>query len=96
MTASAELDLTRDYRRTVWLAETIELAVADVQAALATEGPDRQRALRAVLHLHLSRAYAEGAGWEADLRSALDTARAMVARLKRELKEYQRRVSAER
>jgi hypothetical protein len=86
---------TRDLRRTQHLASALDAAAADVRLALAS-GRDPQRELLAALHLHLGRAWDDGAGHRADLVSALDAARATIAALRRAVGELQRRVSAER
>lgn len=87
-------EITRDLRRTSYLATAIELAAADVREALETTDP--QRALLAVLHRHLAIAWDDGAGREADLRSALDVARALVERLRSERRAELRKRSDER
>lgn len=88
-------DTTRELRRTMYLADAIEACAADAQLALASD-TDPRRALLAALHLHIGRAWDAGAGREADLRSALDVARATIERLRRIARDLQRRVSAER
>lgn len=88
-------ETTRDLRRTSYLASVLDLASADVRAALLSEH-DPQRALLGVLHSHLGRAWDEGAGREADLRSALSTAQALIDRLRSQLREGLRRRSRER
>lgn len=88
-------EITRDLRRTSYLASALELAAADVKGALASE-VDPQRALLGVLHSHLGRAWDEGAGREADLRSALSTAEALIERLRTQLRAELRRRSDER
>ncbi len=74
-------EITRDLRRTTYLATAIELAASEVREALE-HTTDPARALLAVLHRHLALAWDDGAGREADLRSALDVARATIARLR--------------
>lgn len=88
-------DVTRDLRRTMFLADDLESAAADVQLALASDR-DPQRALRAALHLHLGRAFDAGAGNRADLQSALNTARTAVDRWRKIASDLQRRISSER
>lgn len=96
MTSPDDLrDVTRDLRRTQFLASALDAAAADARLALAAEH-DPQRALLAALHLHIGRAWDDGAGHRADLQSALEAARATIASLKRAVQDLQRRISAER
>ncbi len=88
-------EITRDLRRTSYLSTAIELAAADVREALEHRA-DPQRALLAVIHRHLGLAFDEGAGREADLRSALDVARGTIDRLRAQLRGDLRRRSEER
>lgn len=88
-------DSTRDLRRTLHLAEAIDAASADVQIALVSER-DPQRELKAALHLHLGRAFDAGSGHRADLRSALDAARAQIERLKKINRDLAKRISGYR
>jgi len=90
-------DITKDLRRTVFLAEAVELALVDRIAALAApEEATRDRAMRAALFKHLGDAWSDGSGRELDLRSALDVLRAQVDLLKRNNRELLKRVSKSR
>lgn len=99
--------ITRDLRRTTYLAAALDIAAADVELAVAavvrarsdgdTEGAARARtALRAAVHYHLGAAWDDGAGSRADLLSALDVARTAARRLDRQVRDLLRRVSDQR
>lgn len=88
-------DSTRDLRRTLHLAESIDAAAADVAIALSSER-DPQRALKAAIHLHLGRAFDAGAGNLAQLASALHVARAQIDRLRKINRELTKRISGDR
>lgn len=89
-------DITRDLRRNVFVAEAIELVLQEILDVLPLEGPERDRALRGVLHRHLSIAWNDGAAREADLRSALDVLRTQVDLLKRNNRVLLKRISDSR
>lgn len=87
-------EITPDLRRTSYLATALELAASDVRESL--EQADPHRALLAVLHRHIALAWDEGAGREADLRSAIEMARGTIERLRQQLRGELRKRSDER
>lgn len=84
-------ETTRDLRRTLFLAETLELVVLELERATASEQRDQQ--VRAVLHRWLEQAWNDGALREADLRSAVGLLRAQVETLKKNLHAALQRIS---
>lgn len=76
-------ETTRELRRTLFVAETIELVVSELVDAF--EQPDFEIRVRGVLVRHLEEAWNDGARREADLRSAVNTLRSQVESLKKQL-----------
>lgn len=84
-------ETTRDLRRALFLSETLELVVHELEVASKMEHPEQQT--RACLHRWLEQAWNDGALREADLRSSVILLRATVDTLKKSLHEMLKRVS---
>jgi len=87
-------EATRDLRRTLYLSEALDAALADIENAL--KAPDTDRALRGVLARHLGLAFDEGVLRENDLKSAVNTLRSQIAVLKHMNRDLLERISKSR
>jgi len=87
-------ETTRDLRRALYLSETLELVVSELETAATQHSAHQQ--IRAVLHRHLEGAWNDGARKEADLRSSVQILRAQVEHLRGQLRDALKRISDSR
>jgi hypothetical protein len=87
-------ETTRDLRRALYLSETLELVVEELEIAMAQASAHQQ--MRAVLHRHLEGAWNDGARKEADLRSSVQILKAQVESLRGQLRDALKRISDSR
>lgn len=87
-------EITRDLRKDLFISESLDVALGEVQSASTAE--DADRALRAVLCRWLGTAWLDGAGREADLRSAVAILQSQIKSLKKSNRALLRRISDSR
>jgi hypothetical protein len=87
-------ETTRDLRRALFLSETLELVIIELEEAAKHAHRDQQT--RAVVHRWLEQAWNDGARKEADLRAAVSVLRSQVDALKAQLRDALRRISLSR
>lgn len=84
-------ETTRDLRRALYLSETLELMVAELETAMQQASAHQQ--VRAVLLRHLEGAWNDGARKEADLRSSVQILKAQIESLRGQLRDALKRIS---
>lgn len=86
-------EVTRDLRRSFFLAQHVELAMSELKMALPGLSHEDEDRLRRTLVRHLELAWNDGALREADLRTALATETTLRKRVQAELHVALKRIS---